>query len=236
MNGADAMPIEYDLVVIGATELGCRMARRAAELGARVALVAQSVTPEPEVRYRTVVRSSIPPLESVADIPAWLDFQVKDALTDLSAESLQIAGVDYIPHTGAFVQKPIQGFQVDDRLLRSSHYVSALSGDRTVPLGLSNTHWITPETLVKDWFDLKAKQVAIVGEMPVGIELALALRSQGVQVLLVVPTGQVLPMLERALGDRIQLELEAKGVEVLVGTSCEDQSVRDRIAECDRWC
>ncbi len=234
MNGANAMPIEYDLVVIGATELGCRMARRAAELGARVALVAQSVTPESEVRYRTVVRSSLPPLESMADTLAWLDFQVQDALTELSAESLQLAGVDYITHTGAFVQKPIQGFQVDHRLLRSSHYVSALSGDRTVPLGLSNTHWITPETLVKNGLALKAKQVAIVGEMPVGIELALALRSQGIQVLLVIPTSQVLPMLDRALGDRIQLELEAKGVELLVGKSCEDQTVRDRIAACDQ--
>ena len=46
------MLIEYDLVIIGATELGCRMALRARQLGARVALVEQGEQPETTIAWR----------------------------------------------------------------------------------------------------------------------------------------------------------------------------------------
>ncbi len=237
------MPIEYDLVILGATELGCRMALRASQMGARVALVEQSVTPEDALRYRVMVRSLIPQLQSPADERSWLNFKIQDQRTEWSIESLQMAGVDYIANAGNFVQKPVHGFQVGDRLLRSSRYVSALSGDRSVPLGLSNMDWVTPEAMVKVWvdhrfkqgfeqtFELKPKRVAIVGEMPVGVELAQVLRSQGADVLLVVPTAQVLPQCDPQFADRIHMSLEAQGVEVVVGKSCEDRLIRDRIAE-----
>ena len=241
------MPIEYDLVIIGATELGCRMARRAASMGARVALVEQSVTPEPALRYRAIVRASWPSLSANshnanepqgpdrinADRAAWLDFKAQDDGSELSAESLQIAGVDYTANAGAFVQRPIHGFQVADRLLRSSHYVSTLYGDRLVPLGLSHCASLQPEEIVRQWFHLKGQRVAIVGEMPVGVELAMALRSQGAEVMLVMPTPHLLPKLERSFGDRVQMVLEAAGVEVWVGHSYESKTIRDRIADCD---
>ena len=226
------MPIEYDLVIIGATELGCRMARRAASMGARVALVEQSVTPESALRYRAAVRAPWPAIPD-ADRASWLDFKVQDNQSELSAESLQIAGVDYIANAGAFVQKPIHGFQVADRLLRSSHYLSALQGDRIVPLGLGHIDCLRPEAVVDQWFELKDQQVAIVGEMPVGVELAMALRSQGAKVMLVVPTPQILPRVKRAFADRVQMGLEIAGVEVWVGQSYESQAIRDRIANCD---
>ena len=236
------MPIEYDLVIIGATELGCRMARQAVQLGARVALVEQSVTPEPTLRYRAMVRASWPivpaknPEDSDrinADRAAWLDFKVQDDGLELSVESLQIAGVDYIANAGAFVQRPVHGFQVADRLLRSSHYVSTLYGDRLVPLGLGQCASLTPEMIAHHWFHLNGQRVAIVGEMPVGVELAMALRSQGAEVMLVMPTPHLFPKLERAFGDRVQMVLEAAGVEMWVGQSYEAQSIRDRIADCD---
>ena len=250
------MPIEYDLVIIGATELGGRMARRAAQMGARVALVEQSATPEQALKYRAVVRASWPNLsdddrtddhendrtknrrnDHKDDRAAWLNLRVQDDASELSVESLQIAGVDYIATAGAFVQNPIHGFQVTDRVLRSSHYVSALYGDRMVPLGLGHRETLKPEDIVEQWshqwVHLKGQRVAIVGEMPVGVELAMALRSQGAEVLLVVPTPHILPRLERAFGDRIQMVLETAGVKVCVGQSYESQPIRDRIAEYD---
>ncbi len=235
------MPIEYDLVIIGATELGCRMARRAVHMGARVALVEQSVTPKNALRYRAMVRDSGSDTDNkdhhandrADDRAAWLNFKVQDDASEVSVESLQIAGVDYIANTGAFVQKPIHGFQVADRLVRSSHYVSALQGARMVPLGLGHIDCLTPEAMVNQWFELKGQRVAIVGEMPVGVELAMALRSQGAEVMLVVPTPHVLPRIERAFGDRLQMALEVAGVEVWIGQSYESPSIRDRIAKCD---
>ena len=231
------MPIEYDLVIIGATELGCRMARQAVQLGARVALVEQSVTPEPALRYRAMVRASWPSLSANdredTDRAAWLDFKVQDDGSELSVESLQIVGVDYIADAGAFVQMPIHGFQVADRLLRSSHYVSTMYGDRLVPLGLGHCASLQPEEIARHWFHLKGQRVAIVGEMPVGVELAMALRSQGAEVMLVMPTPHILPKLERSFSDRVQMVLEVAGVEVWVGQSYESQSIRDRIADCD---
>ena len=226
------MPIEYDLVIIGATELGCRMARRAASIGARVALVEQSVTPEPALRYRAVIRAPWPAIPA-DDQASWLDLKVQDDALELSAESLQIAGVDYIANGGTFVQKPIHGFQVADRLLRSSHYISALQGDRIVPLGLGHIDCLRPESIVNQWFELKGQRVAIVGERPVGVELAMALRSSGAEVMLVVPTPQILPLVKRTFSDRVQMGLEVAGVEVWVGQSYESQSIRDRIAHCD---
>lgn len=235
------MPIEYDLVIIGATELGCRMARHAVHMGARVALVEQSVTPKNALRYRAMVRASWSDTDDkddhandrADDRASWLNFKVQDDASEVSVESLQIAGVDYIANTGAFVQKPIHGFQVADRLLRSSHYISALQGDRMVPLGLGHRESLKPEDLVDQWFHLKGQRVAIVGEMPVGVELALALRSQGAEVMLVVPTPHVLPKVERAFGDRVQMVLEVAGVEVWIGQSYESQPIRNRIAEYD---
>ena len=92
---------------------------------------------------------------------------------------------------------------------------------------------LRPEALVHQWFELKDQRVAIVGEMPVGVELAMALRSQGAEVMLVVPTPQILPKVKRAFSDRVQMGLEIAGVEVWVGQSYASQSIRDRIANCD---
>ncbi len=83
----ERMLVEYDLVVLGATELGVRVARRARQMGARVALVEQGVTPIADLRYQTLTQGlpSIPVLVP-ADRPAWLELTVADALLPWSGE------------------------------------------------------------------------------------------------------------------------------------------------------
>ena len=133
------MLIEYDLVIIGATELGCRMALRARQLGARVALVEQGEQPETTIAWRHWLACDSTKLGS--ELAAQLDaIAIADECKPLTPEALQIQGVDYLAATGTWIEQPKAGLQVGDRLLRSSSYVAALTPNRPQadpPTGLS---------------------------------------------------------------------------------------------------
>ena len=228
----ERMLVEYDLVVLGATELGVRVARRARQMGARVALVEQGVTPIADLRYQTLTQGlpSIPVLVP-ADRPAWLELTVADALLPWSGESLQLEGIDYIASTGSFIQKPQFGFlkfgflvndDLDEqagpnpqtqRLLRSSRFFIALPGDRE-NFGLSNA--IAPEIWLQsdEVWHCAGKRITLVGDRPVGVELAQSLRSLGAQVTWIVPQLEFLSQFDGAFAQQLQWKLEQQGIEI----------------------
>ncbi len=102
--------------------------------------------------------------------------------------------VNYIASTGSFIQKPQFGFlkfgflvndDLDEqagpnpqtqRLLRSSRFFIALPGDRE-NFGLSNA--IAPEIWLQsdEVWHCAGKRITLVGDRPVGVELAQSLRS-----------------------------------------------------------
>jgi Pyridine nucleotide-disulphide oxidoreductase len=234
------MLIEYDLVIIGATELGCHMALRAREMGARVAIVEQGERPDGAIGFRQWIGPPTPnsggagdllhPIQSPQNI-ALADIQergvgggssglaaieLSDQLSQFTPEAMQLQGVDYLASSGSWVKTPKSGFQVDDRLLRSTSFVSALTPKRRIPVALWKIPCWFPEQfpLVRPL----PQQVAIVGESVVGVELAMVLNALGVAVTLMVPTAQILPQMPLDGAFRMQVMLEAAGVRVLTGT------------------
>ena len=212
------MLIEYDLVIIGATELGCRMALRARQLGARVALVEQGERPETTIAWRHWL--AVDPMEPMTERSSQLDvIAISDESKPLTPEALQIQGVDYLAATGTWIEHPKAGFQVDDRLLRSSSYMAALNPNRRIPVAL----WGIPCGRPEDFINRKSvpDRVAIFGDTIVAVELAVALRSRGSTVTLIIPTSQILPQVDPDGSIQIQMVLEASGIQILTKTRIE---------------
>ncbi len=212
------MLIEYDLVIIGATELGCRMALRARQLGARVALVEQGERPETTIAWRHWLTADPARLGTELD-PQLEAIAISDECKPLTPEALQIQGVDYLASTGTWIEQPKDGFQVGDRLLRSSHYVATLNPDRRIPVAL----WGIPCRMPEDFISRKSipDRVAIFGDTAVAVELAVALRSRGATVILIVPASQLLPQVDPDGAIQIQMVLEASGIQVSTKTRIE---------------
>jgi len=212
------MLIEYDLVIIGATELGCRMALRARQLGARVALVEQGERPETTIAWRHWL--AIDPTQLVTERSTQLDvIAISDECKPLTPEALQIQGVDYLAAIGTWIEQPKSGVQVGDRLLRSSSYVATLTPNRRIPVALWGIPCGRPEDFVTR--ESVPDRVAIFGDAIVGVELAVALRSRGSTVTLIVPTPEILPQVDPDGAIQIQMVLEASGVQVLTKTRVE---------------
>ena len=212
------MLIEYDLVIIGATELGCRMALRARQMGARVALVEQGERPETTIAWRQWLAAD--PTVLASDLTAQLDTIARsDEGKPLTPEALQIQGVDYLTETGTWIERPKSGFQVGDRLLRSSSYVATLTPNRRIPVALWGISCRTPEEFID--CESVPDRVAIFGPAIVGVELAMALRSRGSAVTLIVSTPQILPQLDPDGAIQIQMVLEASGIQILTKTRVE---------------
>jgi hypothetical protein len=231
------MLIEYDLVIIGATELGCHMALRAKELGARVALVEQGERPDGAIAFRQWLAERPPTpnsggfeLTELRLTQTWglgglAAIVLDDKTAPFTPEALQLQGIDYIASSGAWIKTPKPGFQVGERLLRSTSFVSALTPKRRIPVALWKIPCLFPEALPLAENPLPSRVaipvpggVAIVGEAVVGVELAMALNALGVAVTLLVPTPQILPQMPPEGAFRIQMMLEAAGVQVLTGT------------------
>ncbi len=227
------MLIEYDLVIIGATELGCHMALRARELGARVALVEQGERPDGAIGFRQWVGGPPAPNSGGAGVsliqspqnwgfgggsPELEAIVLSDQLSQFTSEALQLRGVDYLASSGSWVKTPKSGFQVGERLLRSTSFVSALTPKRRVPVALWKCPCLFPEDFPLAVETPLPDRVAIVGEAIVGVSLAMRLNALGVAVTLIVPTPQILPQISTEGAFRLQMELEAAGVRVLTGT------------------
>ncbi len=207
------MLIEYDLVITGATELGCHMALRAKELGARVALVEQGERPDGAIGFRQWIAG--PPAPNFDGLDAIV---LSDQLSQFTPEALQLRGIDYIASSGAWIKTPKSGFQVGERLLRSTSFVSALTPKRRIPVALWKCPCLFPEDLPLAVTTPLPSRVAIVGEAIVGVSLAMRLKALGVAVTLIVPTPQILPQISIEGAFRLQMEVEAAGVRVLTGT------------------
>lgn len=220
------MLIEYDLVIIGATELGCRMALRARQLGARVALVEQGEQPETTIGCRHWL--AVDPAKLEIEHETELDTQfltqleaiaISDECKPITPEALQIQGVDYLAATGTWIEQPKAGLQVGDRLLRSTSYVATLNPNRRIPVAL----WGIPCGRPEDFINRKSipDRVAIFGDTTVAVELAVTLRSRGSTVTLIIPTPQLLPQVDPDGAIQIQMVLEASGIQVLTKTRIE---------------
>lgn len=130
-------------------------------------------------------------------------------------------GIEVILGRGQFYRKPQLSFTVHGRELQANHYLIAAGSRPTIPKieGLTATGYITAETIWQTSIlpNLPSRLV-IIGNDPVGVELAQALARLGVQVTLIVSSCHILPQEDQEAALLVQAQLEAEGVCILTQT------------------
>lgn len=244
------MAVDYDLVIIGKSPAGIAAARQAAQWQARVALVEQP-SASPDWTHLQVLqeagrllaqakRAAAFGLTGLTEAPlgeaiaAWL-MATRLGLESLQAVAgLEASGVEVIPGNGEFCRKPVPGFTVAGRILRSRAYLLAPGYELALPQiqGLQATGFLTPQTLGSAIAELQpATRLVILGTEPFGVELAQTLVRLGMRVTLVVDTPQILPMADPEIAHLVQSLLEASGVRLLTGM----EVVQVRLIEGKKW-
>lgn len=241
------MSLEYDLVVIGGSAAGIEAAIAAVSRQARVALVLQDV---PSVdagaiahqvlldlarkirqvyqaeRYGIVISESIRLPSGLDRAQQWAQGVAETIAAARSPAIVAALGVEVIAAVGEFVRKPVFGFRVPERVLRSRAYLLAMDDRAVKPdiqgLGVAtpsgerlHADALTPNTLLQKPL---ADHFAIVGHDVRAIELAQALAWLGAQVTLITPESHLIPIADPEAAMLVQAQLEADGVQILTRT------------------
>jgi pyruvate/2-oxoglutarate dehydrogenase complex dihydrolipoamide dehydrogenase (E3) component len=235
------MSVEYDLVVIGASEEGIFATFTAASFKARVALVEQPfkdgyngfdaifnrtlshvthLSEQLEIATQLGVYQPTPHLEiQLTQTQAW----AKEARAILSEQNslatLAALGIDVIRGSGEFCRLPRQAFIIGNRKLRSRSYLLA-TGSHFVPIaieGIERVGYLTPSDLDrKEVLQSLARELTIIGSSPLAIQLAQNLKQTGRNIVLLIEDRQLLPTEDLEVSKLIQAHLEASGIEIFV--------------------
>lgn len=250
------MPLEYDLVIIGASEVGIEAAKIAARYGARVALVQQGkleTWPIAQRVFLDCVFSEIgqSPTADWQANPVERSQQshriaqlVQTAIADYqrihSPEALGMLEIEVISGHGQFCRKPKPGLVIADRrILRSRAFLLALPQEIIVTIpGLAEAgHW-TIESLLMQPDSLLAQpkpptetqvlkqSLTLVGEDEQTVALAWGLQRLGHQVTLITGYSHILPQADPDTTFRFQAILEAQGIRIVTDADITQASRR----------
>jgi len=228
----------YDLAIVGATAGGRAAARRAAERGARVALVEQGAGLAAAQFYTTALRDRArqQPGSGLAGFQAAIA-QANAAIAALEEQESPLVlgdrGVDYLAECGQFVGAAGWSFATATRQLTARAWLLAPAWQArplAIP-GLEATGYLTPEQLWQQPELLpETGRLAIVGATALAVELAQSCQRFGWSVTLLAPQ-RLLPHLERRVAYLLQAQLEADGVEVLT----ESEATQARALDGQTW-
>lgn len=132
---------------------------------------------------------------------------------------LSSLGVDVIFGEGEFCRKPHFAFLVNEQYLRSRTYLIATGSRPTIPDidGLQSAGYLTPDTIWQQANTDLPKSLIVIGNDPVGVELAQTFARLGSQVTLVVSSSHILGKEDSEAALLIQAQLEAEGVRIITG-------------------
>jgi pyruvate/2-oxoglutarate dehydrogenase complex dihydrolipoamide dehydrogenase (E3) component len=237
------MPLEYDLVIIGASPEGMYAAQQAIKHNKRVALVEQSLNNQTQNctfsifdQITTFSRhyNTLKSLGYFADaLPTHLFLAKTQNLvdtiskTDFRSEQLAIlaaAGVDVILGSGSFSSSPHLSFTIDNRNLRSRSYLLAtgsISRISQIP-GLEQAGYLTLSTFGQYQFDKLMKTWTILGASPGAIALTQYLSSLTQKVILLTKNDHILPQEDREISHLLQAQLEAMGIQVITQANIQE--------------
>ena len=229
------MVVDYDLVVLGATLEAREAAMRAAEQGARAALVAPAedftqvfdAQLTLEVLSYTAAKGQWTPFEAAVSQESSLDWPVdwselrqrlsllrQIAYSHLSYEQLAIAGIDVVLEAPQLSPRPRLAVTTATRRLRARGYLLAYGGKPALPSipGIDAAACWQPETLLAA--EALPDSVLVLGRGGDAIALAQLLALLGVHVTLVTRSGHLLPGWDEALAEWAITLLETAGVAV----------------------
>lgn len=230
------MPLEYDLVIIGASPEGIYAAQQAIKYKKRVALVEQSLNNQTQNftfsifdQITTFGRqyNTLKSLGYFADtLPINLFLEKTQNLvetiskTDFRSDQLAVlaaAGVDVILGSGSFFASPQLSFAIDNRNLRSRSYLLATGSTTSIPQisGLEEAGYLTFSSLGQYQFDQLIKTWTILGASPDAIAISQYLSSLDQKVILLTKNEHILPQEDREIAHLLQAQLETMGIRVI---------------------
>ncbi len=225
------MPVEYDLIVIGASPEGIYAALVANSFNARVALVGKPVahqeinnlsltrvanlyhqyTPEFGVDY---LGTSL----NLAEVRSGTKLILSAIAQGDSLARLGNLGVDIVIAQSEFSRFPDLALITKDRRLRARSYLIATGCVSRIPykLGLEEIGYLTPLSLWTDDNLLSFPENLIVaGGTPSALELAQSFARLGKNVTMLVEHKSILPQEDPEVSLSIQAQLEAEGVKIM---------------------
>jgi pyruvate/2-oxoglutarate dehydrogenase complex dihydrolipoamide dehydrogenase (E3) component len=225
------MSVDYDLVIIGYTLAGIRAALQAVRYRARVALVEQNCQPRFSRHHaiskigRTLQHTQRAnqlqwfesPIQSspvqLPQVNRWIDAIAQSQQEIDAPEKLEAAGIEFLSGSGEFCRKPQMGFTVNGRVLQSRAFLIAIEYRPAIPdiPGLRSINYLVASSILSK----PLKSLAIIGNDPIGVELAQHYARLGIQVTLIVRQAHVLSIADSEMGFLVQAQLEAEGVRVL---------------------
>ena len=225
---------DYDLIVLGGGSGGLAAAQRAAEYGARVAVI------EPARLGGTCVNVGCVPkkvmwnaaqLAHAFDDAAHYGFQItrgahdwsvlkrgRDAyvarLNDIYAGNLERKSINWIRSHGRFAG-PGEIATDGGEALRASHVLIATGGFPTIPSIPGAELGITSDGFFE--LDSQPNRVAVIGSGYIAVELAGVFRALGSDVVQFIRYDRVLRAFEEMLGEHLMEHMSASGIEMTTG-------------------
>jgi glutathione reductase (NADPH) len=232
----------FDLITIGGGSGGLAVARKAAELGRRVAIIEESKLGGTCVNNGCVPKKIMwyaANLAHAVDHATSYGVPAQRNATDWQA---LVAGRDqYIGNINRFWDKQIEqsditliggyaqfvdrhGVEVDGQLYTAEHIVIATGGQPLIPPVPGAELGITSD----DFFNLdrQPQRVAVIGGGYIGVELSGVLRALGSEVTLVTLEDRLLEFFDPMISETLEQEMREQGIDVM--TSVEVRALKQR--------
>ena len=226
------MPVEYDLIVIGASPEGIYAALTATSFNARVALVEKPLASNQEISNRSLARlanlyhqyttefglDSLGTSFNLAQVKLATELILSAIAEGHSPARLGNLGVDIIEGQSEFCRLPDLALMTKDRPLRARAYLIATGSVPAIPYSsrLQEIGYLTPLSIwQEDNLLCFPKNLIVVGGTPSALELAQSFARLGKNITMVVEEQGILPQEDPEVSLLIQAQLEAEGVKIM---------------------
>ncbi|MHC4075290.1 MAG: dihydrolipoyl dehydrogenase family protein [Planctomycetota bacterium] len=229
---------DYDIVVIGAGSAGLTACKLANGLGKKTALIEKRKIGGDCTWFGCIPSKTLIKSANIAHqmtrlqkfglaLPNSAELNAKKVMSHVravveadaashSAESYQAEGINVFFGHARFIDS--HRIEVADKLISSKNFVICTGSAPAVPPveGIDNVSFLTNESI----FDLEIlpESMIIAGAGPIGIEMASALNRLGVNVTVLLRSGQILKKEDKELADRLMQILRAEGVTISTNT------------------
>jgi pyruvate/2-oxoglutarate dehydrogenase complex dihydrolipoamide dehydrogenase (E3) component len=211
------MKLKYDLVVIGGTKQSILAAEYGAKLGARVALVIDSIylNENNNLFFLQEFKENLLTLDNRIN---FRDFLAENKLifTNKYLPNLELLGVDVIANNCYFDNYKKLTLLTDKDELESVSYLLAMTSSQLWKEEILEKHnnlTINDFILQNNWDNLP-ESIVIIGKNISTIYLANKLTLLGKKITLITENKQILPTEDDDISFQLQLILESQGVEI----------------------